>query len=235
MSGWTAKRFWTAASAEAAEGGFTVRLDGRAVKTPAKVPLVVPTLAMAQAIAAEWDAQQGKVRPETMRCTRAANSAIDKVAPLRAEVIAELAGYGGSDLICYRATGPQPLIDRQAAAWDPLLDWAKTTLRAPLNATHGVMHIAQPQPSLDRLTTRVAAFSDFELAAVHDLIAISGSLVLALAVTEGRLAAEAAFDASRIDNRWQAEEWGEDEDEAAAEALRRAAFLQANRFFGLCR
>lgn len=235
MSGWTAKRFWTAASAEAAEGGFTVRLDGRAVKTPAKAPLVVPTLAMAQAIAAEWDAQQGKVRPETMPCTRAANSAIDKVAPLRAEVIAELAGYGGSDLICYRATGPQPLIDRQAAAWDPLLDWAKTTLRAPLNATHGVMHIAQPQPSLDRLTARVAAFSDFELAAVHDLIAISGSLVLALAVTEGRLAAEAAFDASRIDNRWQAEEWGEDEDEAAAEALRRAAFLQANRFFGLCR
>jgi chaperone required for assembly of F1-ATPase len=235
VSGWTAKRFWTAASAEAAEGGFTVRLDGRAVKTPAKAPLVVPTLAMAQAIAAEWDAQQGKVRPETMPCTRAANSAIDKVAPLRAEVIAELAGYGGSDLICYRATGPQPLIDRQAAAWDPLLDWAKTTLRAPLNATHGVMHIAQPQPSLDRLTARVAAFSDFELAAVHDLIAISGSLVLALAVTEGRLAAEAAFDASRIDNRWQAEEWGEDEDEAAAEALRRAAFLQANRFFGLCR
>lgn len=235
MSGWTAKRFWTAATPEAAEGGFTVRLDGRPVKTPAKAPLVVPTLAMAEAIATEWDAQQGRVRPETMPCTRAANSAIDKVAPLRAEVIAELAGYGGSDLICYRATGPQPLIDRQAAAWDPLLDWAASTLRAPLTATHGVMHIAQPQPSLDRLTDRVAAFTDFELAAVHDLIAISGSLVLALAVTEGRLSAEAAFDFSRIDNRWQAEEWGEDEDEAAAESLRRDAFLQANRFFGLCR
>ncbi len=147
MSGWAAKRFWTKATAEPADTGFTVRLDGRAVKTPAKAPLLVPTLAMAQAIAAEWDAQQGRVRPETMPCTRAANSAIDKVAPLRAEVIAELAGYGGTDLICYRATGPEPLIDRQRAAWDPLLHWAATSLNAPLTATHGVMHIAQPPPA----------------------------------------------------------------------------------------
>lgn len=235
MSGWTAKRFWKQAAVQATDGGFDIRLDGRPVKTPAKAPLVVPTRSLAQAIAAEWDAQEGKVRPETMPCTRAANSAIDKVAPLRAEVIAELAGYGGSDLLCYRATGPQGLIDRQSAAWDPLLDWAATTLAAPLNVTQGVMHVAQPQPSLDRLAARVAAFGAFELAAVHDLVAISGSLVLALAVTEGRLSPEAAFDASRIDNRWQAEEWGEDEEEAEAEAHRRAAFLQAGRFFGLCR
>ena len=235
MSGWTAKRFWKQAAVQATDGGFDIRLDGRPVKTPAKAPLVVPTRSLAQAIAAEWDAQEGKVRPETMPCTRAANSAIDKVSPLRAEVIAELAGYGGSDLLCYRATGPQGLIDRQSAAWDPLLDWAATTLAAPLNVTQGVMHVAQPQPSLDRLTARVAAFGAFELAAVHDLVAISGSLVLALAVTEGRLSSEAAFDTSRIDNRWQAEEWGEDEEEAEAEAHRRAAFLQAGRFFGLCR
>lgn len=235
MSGWTAKRFWKQAAVQATDGGFDIRLDGRPVKTPAKAPLVVPTRSLARAIAAEWDAQEGKVRPETMPCTRAANSAIDKVAPLRAEVIAELAGYGGSDLLCYRATGPQGLIDRQSAAWDPLLDWAATTLAAPLNVTQGVMHVAQPQPSLDRLTARVAAFGAFELAAVHDLVAISGSLVLALAVTEGRLSSEAAFDTSRIDNRWQAEEWGEDEEEAEAEAHRRAAFLQAGRFFGLCR
>lgn len=235
MSGWTAKRFWKQAAVQATDGGFDIRLDGRPVKTPAKAPLVVPTRSLARAIAAEWDAQEGKVRPETMPCTRAANSAIDKVAPLRAEVIAELAGYGGSDLLCYRATGPQGLIERQSAAWDPLLDWAATTLAAPLNVTQGVMHVAQPQPSLDRLTARVAAFGAFELAAVHDLVAISGSLVLALAVTEGRLSSEAAFDTSRIDNRWQAEEWGEDEEEAEAEAHRRAAFLQAGRFFGLCR
>jgi chaperone required for assembly of F1-ATPase len=234
VSGWAAKRFWKEATVEPSDTGFTVRLDGRAVKTPAKAPLVLPTRALAEAIAAEWEAQQGRVRPETMPCTRAANSAIDKVAPLRAEVIAELAGYGGTDLICYRATGPQPLIDRQRAAWDPLLHWA-AALGAPLTATHGVIPVDQPPASLAALTNRVAAFTNFELAALHDLVAISGSLILALAVTDGHLTAEAAFDASRIDNHWQVEEWGADEDEAKAEAIRRAAFLQANRFFGLCR
>lgn len=235
MSGWTAKRFWKQATAEAAETGFTVRLDGRAVKTPAKAPLVVPTLALAQGIAAEWDAQQGVVKPDTMPLTRAANSAIDKVAPLRAAVIAELSGYGGTDLLCYRATEPDALIARQAAAWDPLLDWAATALHAPLSVTHGVIPIPQPQDSLDRLTARVARFGSFELAGLHDLVAISGSLVLALAVAEGRLGADQAFEMSRIDNRWQAEQWGEDAEEAEAEALRRAAFLQADRFLGLCR
>ena len=235
MSGWTAKRFWKTATAEAVEGGFTVRLDGRAVKTPAKAALALPTLALAEGIAAEWNAQEGVVRPATMPLTRAANSAIDKVAPLRAEVIAELAGYGGSDLICYRALEPQPLIDRQAAAWDPLLDWAATHLRSPLVLTHGVMPVPQPDASLDRLTLHVAGHSDFGLAGLHDLVAISGSLILALAVTEGRLTAAEAFTLSRIDTLWQAEQWGEDEEEAEAEAIRRDAFLQADRFFGLCR
>lgn len=236
MSAWKAKRFWTAATAEAETGGaFTVRLDGRPVKTPAKAPLRLPTLALAQGIAAEWNAQHGAVRPETMPLTRAANSAIDKVAPLRAEVIAELAGYGASDLLCYRATGPQDLIDRQAAEWGPLVDWAATALQAPLTVTQGVIPVPQPPASLAALQERVAALSDFGLAGLHDLVAISGSLVLALAVTEGRLTAEQAFALSRLDNDWQAAQWGTDEDEAATEALRRAAFLQADRFLGLCR
>lgn len=235
MSGWTAKRFWKEATALETGGGFSIRLDGRVVKTPAKAALILPTLALAEAVAAEWDAQQGAVRPETMPLTRAANSAIDKVAPMRAEVIAELAGYGGSDLICYRAERPQPLIDRQAAAWDPLVDWAATHLQSPLVLTHGIMPVPQPEASLARLTGHVAGLSDFGLAGLHDLVAISGSLVLALAVTEGRLTAEQAFAASRVDSRWQAEQWGEDEEEAAAEAIRRDAFLQADRFFGLCR
>lgn len=235
MSGWAAKRFWTAASAEACDGGFTIRLDGRPVKTPAKSALVVPSLAMADAIAAEWDAQQGKLRPDTMPLTCSANSAIDKVAPLRAGVIAEISGYGGTDLLCYRAEAPERLIDRQAAHWDPLIDWAATTLRAPLTVTQGVIPVAQPQASLDRLQARVAACSNFELAALHDLVAISGSLVLGLAVAQARLSAEAAFDLSRLDYRWQAERWGEDEEEAETEALRRAAFCLAHRFLELCR
>ena len=232
---WTAKRFWSTATAEACEGGFTVRLDGRAVKTPAKTALVVPTLALAEGLAAEWDGQQGKVKPATMPLTRMANSAIDKVAPMRAEVIEELSRYGGTDLLCYRATYPAALIDRQAAAWDPLLDWSATALEAPLRVTQGIVHVTQPPASLTRLQNHVAAFSDFGLAGLHDLVAISGSLVLALAVAQGRLTAEDAFDLSRIDSQWQAEQWGTDEDEQAAELIRRDAFLLADRFCRLCR
>lgn len=235
MSAWTAKRFWTTATAEPVDGGFTVRLDARPVKTPARSALVLPTHALAQAIAAEWDAQQGKVNPDTMPLTRAANSAIDKVAPLRPEVIAELSGYGGTDLLCYRAHSPAALVARQSAAWDPLLDWSATALQAPLTVTAGVIPVAQSADSLHRLTARVAAMSNFGLAGLHDLVAISGSLVLALAVTEGRLTAEAAFAASRVDNHWQNEQWGTDEDEARIEARRHAAFLHADRFCALCR
>lgn len=234
MSGWTAKRFWQAAQAEPCEGGFTVRLDGRGVKTPAKAPLVVPTLAMAQAIAAEWDAQTGVVKPETMPVTRAANSAIDKIVPQRAEVVGLLAAYGASDLLCYRAAGPEALAERQAAAWDPVLDWAAEVFGARLAVTRGVMPVAQDAAAVARLEAEVAGLSVFRLAGFHDLVAISGSLVLALAVIRGRLGVAEAWDLSRIDEAWQVEQWGEDEEAAEAEAVRRVAFEAASRFYALC-
>lgn len=234
MSGWKAKRFWKEATVEEVEGGWTVRLDARPVKTPAKAPLVLPTQALAEAVADEWEAQQGEVRPDTMPFTRAANSAIDKVAPQRAEVVAIIAAYGDSDLLCYRATGPQELCDRQARAWDPLLDWAADTLGTRLAATAGVMHIAQDQAALDGLTARVAAMTPFQIAAFHDLVALSGSLVLALAVVEGRIDPQPAWELSRLDETWQIEQWGEDEEAAAAAEVRRVAFHQAARFFLLC-
>ena len=234
MSAWKAKRFWKEARAEACEGGFTVRLDGRPVKTPAKVPLVVPTVAMAEAIAAEWDAQQGEVKPDTMPVTRAANSAIDKIVPQRAAVVEIVAAYGGSDLLCYRAAGPEALVARQAEGWDPVLEWAEEALGVRLAVTTGVMHVAQDADGLARLAARVDAFDPFRLAAFHDLVAISGSLVLALAVTEGRLAAEEAWALSRIDEHWQVEQWGEDEEAAASEAARHEGFVAAARFFALC-
>ncbi len=233
MSAWTAKRFWKQAEASPCDGGFTVTLDGRAVKTPAKRLLVLPTLQMAEVIAAEWDAQQGRVKPETMPATRAANSTIDNVAIQFAEVAGDLARYGETDLLCYRATAPQELIDLQADAWDPLLAWS-AALRAPLIATAGVMHIRQPETSLAKLTAQVHAFTPFQLAAVHDLIAISGSLVLALAVTRGRLSLDEAWRLSRIDETWQNELWGVDEDAAALESLKRQALTEAARFFALC-
>lgn len=234
MSAWKAKRFWTRAEAEPCEGGFTVRLDGRAVKTPAKAPLVVPTLEMALAIAAEWDAQTGEVKPDTMPVTRAANSAIDKIVPQRAEVVEIVAAYGASDLLCYRATGPEALVSRQAAGWDPVLDWAAGLAGARLAVTRGVIPVAQPAEAVAALSARVAAMSPFRLAGFHDLVAVSGSLVLALAVTEGRLLPEEAWRLSRIDEAWQVEQWGEDEEAAAAERVRHAAFLAAARFYALC-
>ncbi len=234
MSAWKAKRFWKTATAEACEGGFTVRLDGRAVKTPAKSAFVLPTLAMAQAAAAEWDSQVKEVRPETMPVTRMANSAIDKVAVQFDEVAGLLAAYGESDLLCYRATGPAELIARQEAVWNPLLDWAAAVLGAPLVATAGVVHVAQPPGSIAALRARLFALTPFRLAAMHDLIAISGSLILGFAVAEHHLTAAEAFSISRIDEQWQAEKWGEDEEAAALEALKRAALIEAARFWNLC-
>lgn len=234
MTAWKAKRFWTEATVAAAEGGWTVRLDNRPVKTPAKSPLIVPTQALAHAIAAEWDAQTGEVKPDTMPFTRAANSAIDKVAPQRDAVVAIIAAYGASDLLCYRAPGPEALAMRQSQAWDPLLDWADAEFGARLAVTAGVMPVAQDALALDRLAQAVGALDAFQIAAFHDLVSLSGSLVIALAVLRGRLAADSAWALSRIDEDWQIEEWGEDEEAAELTAVKQAAFLQAARFYGLC-
>ena len=234
MSNWKTKRFWAQAVAEPCNGGYTVRLDARPVRTPLKAALILPTLAMAQAIAAEWDAQSGLVKPETMPVTRAANSSIDKIVPQFDEVADLLSAYGASDLICYRATDPQALIARQSQAWDPMITWAAEALHAPLIATAGVMHIEQAPASLDALRAQVFALDPFRIAGIHDLIAISGSLVLALAVTHRKVTAKEAWMLSRIDEHWQQELWGIDEEAAEYAALREAAFLQADRFYGLC-
>lgn len=233
MSGWTAKRFWTETAVEETPGGFTVRLDGRPVKTPAKTLLVVPTRAMAERIAAEWDAQQGKIDPRSMPWTRSANAALDKVAVQFDEVAGLLAAYGATDLLCYRAESPAELVLRQSEGWDPLLDWAATALGAALRTTVGVMHVAQPAESLERLSARVHGMTAFQLTGFHDLVAISGSLVLALAVTDGRLEAEEAWLLSRLDEHWQAEVWGRDEEAEALEAVRHEGFLQAEQFYRL--
>ena len=231
---WAARRFWTVAHAVPTDAGFAVHLDDRPVRTPAKAALVLPTEGMAVAIAAEWQAVAGNVTPATMPFTRMANSAIDKVTPLF-DVVAEMvAEYGGSDLLCYRAEGPVDLVSRQADAWNPLLDWSADALSAPLKTVTGVMHRAQPPASLASLNRSVRALLPFQLTAVHDLVAISGSLILGLAVTRGRLTGEACWTLSRVDEDWQAEVWGHDEDSAEMAARKRADLLQADRFFALC-
>ena len=233
MTEWKAKRFWKESAVVETGAGWGITLDGRAVKTPSKLDLAVPTRPMAEAIATEWDAQEDVIDPRIMPMTRFANSAIEKVKPQRSAVIEYLAEYGDTDLLCYRADSPEGLVTMQSDGWDPLLDWASEALGARLLVAQGVMHVAQPANALEALRSRVDAFDDFSLAGFHDLVGLSGSLVLALAVTGGRVSVDAAWDLSRIDEAWQISQWGEDEEAAIAAAAKRAAFGEAARFFQL--
>jgi chaperone required for assembly of F1-ATPase len=231
--GWAPRRFWAEATIAPEGEGWGVRLDARALRTPAKAPLVVPTRAFAEVVAAEWAAQGETVDARVMPATRLANAVIDKVAAQRAEVAALVAGYGASDLLCYRAPHPPALAARQAAGWDPLLAWAEDALGARLAVQTGVMPVLQDPAALARLARRVEGLEPFSLAAFHDLVSLSGSLVLALAVLDGWLAPEEAWSLSRLDEDFQIEEWGEDAEAAEAAARRRAAFLEGARFLRL--
>jgi len=230
---WRLKRFWTETGIEPVEDGFSILLDARPVRTPGKAPLVLPTRRLAEAVAAEWEAQEGEVRPETMPLTRSANSAIDKLSVQREEVAELLAAYAETDLLCYRAEGPEALVARQSEAWDPLLDWAAEALGARLKPVTGVIPAPQDSRSLDLLAERTRALDSFSLAAFHDLVTLTGSLLLAFSVTEGRQDPEAAWLISRVDESWQAEQWGIDEVAAEQEALKKQAFLDAARLFSL--
>jgi chaperone required for assembly of F1-ATPase len=230
------KRVYREVSTRPANGGWGVALDGRAMRTPAKHELLVPTEALAAAVAAEWDAQQDEVRPATMPLTRLAATTIDRTGSQRDQVVAETASYAGTDLVCYRAERPPELVARQQAVWGNLLDWAMLRYDAPLSVTSGVIPQRQSPEALNAFAAVVASQDDFRLTALHTLTAACSSLVIALAVFEGRLNAEAAFAASQLDETFQIEQWGEDAETAArrralaediAAAARFAALLEA--------
>ena len=233
MSAWKSKRFWKEATPTAVDGGFTVTLDGRPVKTPAKRALVMPSIALARAVAAEWDAQEEEVRPQTMPVTRASNAAIDKVAQQHAEVANLLAAYGDSDLLCYRADSPDGLVARQSAAWDPLLDWAADTYGARLNPTVGLMPKPQNPEDLAKLSQEVHAMDNFTLTAFHDLVGLSGSLVIGFAALRDHGSIEDLWQTSRVDEIWQEEQWGEDEEAQEMAAAKRDQFLAAKSFLNM--
>ena len=233
MTEWKARRFWAEATVEAVEDGFAVRLDGRVVRTPAKREVAMPSRALADGVAEEWRAQGEEVQPLSMPLTRAVNATLDKVVPQRGAVADELAGYGGSDLLCYRAEGPTGLVERQAAAWDPLLDWAADRFGARLAVTVGVMPRPQPANALEALRSHVGGLSAWELTGLSEFVTLSGSLVLGLAALEASGPWDALWEASRIDERWQEEQWGVDAEEALRTAARRAAFGQAHRYLAL--
>jgi chaperone required for assembly of F1-ATPase len=231
IGGWKARRFWSDVTTAATDGGFAVMLDTRRVMTPGKLPLILPTQAMADAAAAEWAAQGDEILPLTMPVTRAANSAIERVRPQRPEVAAMLAAYAETDLTCHRADAPAALVARQAEAWDPLLDWAADALGARLVPVAGIRDADQPHAARAAIADRLHALDEFRLTAMHDLVTLSGSVVIGLATALGRLHPDTAWSLSRIDEDWQAAQWGHDEEAAEAAAIKQAAFRGAARFW----
>jgi chaperone required for assembly of F1-ATPase len=229
------KRIYGKAEPVPAAGGHGVALDGRLVKTPGKHDLVVPSPALAAAIAAEWEAQHREIHRETMPLTRLAGVTVDRDAEQREAVVRQVADYAGTDLVCYRAAHPPALAARQQAVWQPLLDWAVERYAAPLTITSGVIPSSQPAASLAAFTAAVAAYDDFALTALHAATAACGSLVIALALLEGRLDAAEAFAASQLDESFQIEAWGEDTEQSERRAALSYEIAAAARFLALLR
>ena len=228
------KRFYKDVSVDAAPQGFRILLDGKPVLTPGRGMLLLPTKVLAEAVAGEWRAQGEKILPAAMPMLRLANTVLDGVAKKRDDVIAAILRFGEHDLLCYRAED-EKLGQRQTAQWDPVLDWAATHFDARLSTIAGVTHIAQPPEALARLKQAIAAQDDFALGALHVLASITGSLLLGLAVCVGKLDSREAFRLSRLDEDYQAEKWGADEEAAdraellGQEMATAAAFLAAAR------
>jgi len=224
------KRFYKVVTVTAAP--HHIHLDGRPVKTPMRAALALPTASLADAIAAEWQAQGDTIHPHSMPLTKLANTAIDRVAAMRDTVSDQIVAYS-NDLLCYRAAEPAELAAREAAAWDPLLDWAAERYGARLQVRTGITHFAQDLGAVAALRRAVEATDPFLLTGLHTAATILGSLVLTLALAEGRLDADTAFALSQLDDRYQAERWGEDA-EAAVRAANLLAELQAvERFIAL--
>lgn len=225
----------TVAVAPADGGGFAVLLDGRAVRSPGQRALALPSRALAEAVAAEWDAQAERVDPRSMPMTGFAATVADRVAPQRDFVVGEIAAYGGSDLVCYLADEPAELTARQEISWQPLRAWATARFGCRLLPTAGVMPVAQPPEALAALRRAVEAVGDWELAALHTLTTITGSLVIGLAVLHGRLDAEAGYAASEIDEAYQIELWGMDREAEQRRRSRRRDVAEAVKFVELLR
>lgn len=209
------KRFYKLASVAETSEGYGVELDGRGIKTDNKKALIVPTHKLAAGVAGEWDAQVGEIDLSTMPLTRLAKTAVDRGAIDRGLNIDEILKFSNSDLLCYRAADPNPLVKRQVAGWQPVLDWASDALDVRFEVTAGLVVLEQPAASLESLRSHVEPLSDFEVAGLAPTTALLGSIILAMAVFKGHLTPNDALSLSLLDELWQAEMWGED-DEAVA-------------------
>ena len=229
------KRFYKETAVEQTEGGHRVLLDGKPMRTPAKTVLVVPTQALAEAIAGEWGdvPEKAEINVSHLPLTRLAATGLDRVTRQRDRVIDDTAKYAESDLLCYRASNPPILVDRQGTLWQPLLDWAASHYDAPLVVSEGTSFVAQPAASVAHLRAAVAAHSDLALSALYNLTHIAGSLVIALAVAERRLTADQAFDTAQLDELYQIERWGTDPIATERHAGIRRDLVAGARFLAL--
>ncbi len=226
----TPRRFYNSVGVAPRDGGFVVTLDGRTLRTPGKAILSLPTEALGAACAAEWQAQGATIQPETMPLTRLVHVAIDHAARARSELVRSIAKFGETDLLCHRADRG-PLATRQAAAWDPLLAWAGATLGAPLHVVTGIIAAAQPAESLAAFVARAGNEDDFRLTGLAHAAGLAGSAVIAFALREGQINAQRAFEAAVLDDLYQLETWGEDDEARQRLNNQRAEFLTLEQFF----
>jgi chaperone required for assembly of F1-ATPase len=227
------KRFWKEATSSEVDNGHTILIDGRQVMTPAQRKLSVPTKALAVAIVKEWASVQEKLDPATMPMTGLANAALDRVAPARQEFARGLSRFAENEMCCYRADQPDGLVERQAQAWDRLIDWASKRYDIGFTVTSGVMHAAQPAQTLERLSAAVASEDDFHLAGLSPMVTAGQSLLVALAVRHGAVSPDEGWQASQIEEEWQIEHWGADDEATKAAEARRADFMNGARFLSL--
>jgi len=227
------KRFYKTATAKPEAEGAVVLLDGRLLKTPAKAPFKLPTLALAEAIAAEWAAQGELIKPQDMPLMRLAATALDRVAPNREPATDEVIRYGGSDLLAYRAEAPKDLVAKQQVEWQPLLDWFRERYDLVMQVTQGIIAVPQPTELPGRLRRICDGLDAWRLTALHTATTVCGSAVIALALLERRLDAEAAYRAAFLDELHQTSLWGEDEEAADRRAELRADLAALERFLVL--
>jgi chaperone required for assembly of F1-ATPase len=228
-----AKRFYKAASVVEGDGGFAVCLDGMIVKTPGGKRLVAPSQGLAAAVAAEWDQQGPEIDPSSMHMTKALNTTLDRTGIHRAAIVEDLTGFARTDLLCYRATAPENLVVRQRELWDPWLTWAVEKYGATLTVGSGVMHIAQPPETIERLGEVIDGHDDFRLTALHTAITVTGSVILGLALINRAATADTVFALSHLDELYQAERWGQDAEAEHARGRRLDELRAARRYVDL--
>lgn len=230
------KRFYKEANVGETGGAYAVLLDGKGAKTPARNTLALPNEALARATAAEWNAIEGEIDPVLLPLTRLANLAIDAIAKAPQPVIDEIVQYAGSDLVFYRADGPPGLVALQNERWNPVLDWTAAYLGARFMLSEGVMHVRQPDEALAAVRDAAEKLSKpFALAATASATNIGGSALIALALANGALTSDEAWNAAHVDEQWNVSQWGEDDEAQRRLAARHAEFSAAARMLALLR